>query len=60
MTKEEREMAIEHTMDIVSDLVPYDTPNYWEKVREMAESIVDNPIEEPSHFNPDRYGYKTT
>lgn len=41
MTQEEREIAIEHTMDIVSDLVPYDTPNYWDVVRKMAEEIVD-------------------
>lgn len=41
MTQEEREIAIEHTIDLVSDLVPYNTSNYWDAVRKMAEEIVD-------------------
>ena len=52
MTQEEREIAIEHTMGIVSDLVPYDTPNYWDAVRKMAEEIVDADECDAVQFNP--------
>lgn len=42
MTQEEREIEIEHAIDILCDIVPYDTPNYWTVVREMAECYVDH------------------
>ena len=34
------EIEVQHTMDIIADMVPYNTPNYWEVVRSQAEAIV--------------------
>ena len=34
------EEEIQHAMDIIADLVPYDTPNYDEVLRRMAEQYV--------------------
>lgn len=37
-----RETAIQHAMDILCDVVPYDDPYYANTVRRLAESFVDN------------------
>lgn len=36
----EREERIQHAMDLYSDMIPYDDPNYWESLRETAEAYV--------------------
>lgn len=36
----EREERIQHAMDLYSDMIPYDDPNYWESLRETAEAFV--------------------
>lgn len=40
MTKEEKELEIQHAMVHLSDLIPYDDPEYDEKLRSMAEAAV--------------------
>jgi len=40
MTKEEKELEIQHAMVHLSDLIPYDDPEYDEKLRRMAEAAV--------------------
>lgn len=37
---EDFEIRVEHTIDLVSDLIPYNDPNYEREVKELAESIV--------------------
>ena len=54
----EREERIQHAMDLYSDMVPYDDPNYWESLREIAENYVDweddgCPISEDWWFDED-------
>lgn len=54
----EREERIQHAMDLYSDMIPYDDPNYWESLREMAESHIDwedagCPINEDWWFDED-------
>ena len=36
--KEER---IQHAMDFLCDMIPWDTPNYEEELRKAAESYID-------------------
>jgi hypothetical protein len=36
----EREERIQHAMDLYSDMIPYDDPNYWESLREAAEAHI--------------------
>jgi hypothetical protein len=40
MTPEEKELEIQHAMAHLSDLIPYDDPEYDEKLRRMAEAAV--------------------
>ena len=40
MTPEEFEAEVQGTIDLICDCVPYDTPNYHEEVRRLAEDIV--------------------
>ena len=40
MTPEEFEAEVQGTIGIVCDCIPYDTPNYHEEVRRLAEDIV--------------------
>lgn len=37
----EREQQIQYAMEFLTDLIPYDDPNYWESLREAAENYVD-------------------
>ena len=46
-TEEDREALIEYGMIHFSDLIPYDDPNYEERLRQMAESYAE------SEINPD-------
>lgn len=41
MTQEERQQEIEHAKDFLIDIIPYDTPNYWEELQQRAEDYVD-------------------
>jgi len=40
MTPEEKEFEIQHAMEHLSDLVPYNDPEYDVKLRRMAEAAV--------------------
>ena len=36
-----REQRIQHAMDFLCDIIPWNTPNYEEELRKAAESYVD-------------------
>ena len=36
-----REQIIQHAMDFLCDIIPWNTPNYEEELRKAAESYVD-------------------
>lgn len=38
--EEKRELEIVHAMSMLSDLIPYDDPDYQGKLRRMAEGVV--------------------
>ena len=40
-TANNREERIQHAMDFLSDMIPYDDPNYFEYLKEAAENYVD-------------------
>lgn len=42
MTQEDKEAIIEHNMDILADIIPYSSPNYNSKLRELAELCYEN------------------
>jgi hypothetical protein len=35
------EIEIQHTMDILADMIPYDDPEYSSKLRQLAEHTVE-------------------
>ena len=45
MTKEERLQEIEHAKDFLIDIIPHNTPNFWEVLQETAEAYVDSMYE---------------
>ena len=57
-----REQRIQHAMDFLCDIIPWNTPNYEEELRKAAESYVDwedagcpgltDVDEEPSEHDP--------
>jgi hypothetical protein len=57
-----REQRIQHAMDFLCDIIPWDTPNYEEELRKAAESYIDwedagcpgiiDVDEEPSEYDP--------
>lgn len=36
-----REQRIQHAMDFLCDIIPWDTPNYEEELRNAAEDYID-------------------
>ena len=40
LSEEDFERMVDHTVDLISDLIPYSDENYIKRVRESAESIV--------------------
>ena len=40
LSEEDFERMVNHTIDLISDLIPYSDKNYVKRVRESAESIV--------------------
>lgn len=42
MTQEDKEACIMHNMDILSDIIPYSSPNYNSELRKLAELCYDN------------------
>ena len=39
--EDNREQRIQHAMDFLCDIIPWNTPNYEEELRKAAESYVD-------------------
>lgn len=42
MTQGDKEACIMHNMDILSDIIPYSSPNYNSELRKLAELCYDN------------------
>ena len=42
------EIEIQHTMDILADMIPYDDPEYSSKLRQLAEHTVEQ-MNNPSY-----------
>ena len=42
MTQEERLQEIEHAKDFLIDIIPHNTPNFWEVLQDTAEAYVDS------------------
>lgn len=40
LSEEDFERMVDHTVDLIRDLIPYSDENYIKRVRESAESIV--------------------
>ena len=40
LSEEDFERMVNHTIDLISDLIPYSDKNYMKRVRESAEGIV--------------------
>lgn len=45
MTQEERLQEIEHAKDFLIDIIPHNTPNFFEVLQETAEAYVDSMCE---------------
>lgn len=45
MTHEERQQEIEHAKDFLIDIIPHNTPNFFEVLQETAEAYVDSMYE---------------
>ncbi len=54
MTQEERLQEIEHAKDFLIDIIPHNTPNFWEVLQETAEAYVDSMYDgNVKHYNED-------
>lgn len=45
MTQKERLQEIEHAKDFLIDIIPHNTPNFFEVLQETAEAYVDSMYE---------------